>query len=62
MNFIVKKYYELLLDYQQKKLNKEYKKYGLSDEVLDKQIEINKKRHKYNISDKNERIYENWVQ
>lgn len=41
---------------QQEKLNKEYEQYGLTDEILEKQIELNTKRNKLNIPDKNEII------
>ena len=38
----------------QKKINQKYKENGLTDEVLDEQIKINKIRHKLNISDPNQ--------
>ena len=41
---------------QQEKLNKEYEQYGLTDEILEKQIELNTKRNKLNIPDETEVI------
>ena len=46
----------------QKKVDKLYDKHGLTDEVLDKQIEINKLRHKHDISDESNRINKKYVQ
>lgn len=47
----------------QKKVNKEYEEKGLTDDVLKKQIKINKQRHKLNISDPNQpRNKEGFVQ
>lgn len=51
-----------LLNIAQNLLNKLYEKEGLTDRVLDSQIKINKLRHKSNISDKKNAIYENFVQ
>ena len=46
-----------------------YEEEGLTDEILDKQVEINKKRNKNNILDREEIIYEDktgeyvqWIQ
>lgn len=47
---------------KQDEVDKLYEKEGLTDEVLDKQIEINKLRHKHNISDKSNRVYDDFVQ
>ena len=41
---------------QQEKLNKEYEQYGLTDEILEKQMELNAKRNKLNIPDETEII------
>lgn len=35
---------------------------GLTDEILDKQIEINKKRNELNLTDKSEVIHKGYVQ
>lgn len=50
------------LDKKQEIVNHLYKNEGLTDEVLDLQIEINKKRHETNITDPNELVYKNFVQ
>lgn len=34
---------------RQKQIDEEYVKYGLTDEIIDKQIELNKLRNEYNI-------------
>ena len=47
---------------QQKVIDKEFKKNGLTDEVLDKQIELNKIRHKHDISDESQAVYKDYVQ
>ena len=40
------------LDRKQAKINKEYETEGYSDEILEKQIEINEKRYKENLKEK----------
>ena len=50
------------LKQMQEKCDKLYAKDGLTDEVLDKQIEINKLRHKHDISDKKNQVYKEFVQ
>ena len=47
---------------KQKALNKKYKKEGLTEEILQEQIDINKKRHQHNIPDETEQIYKEFVQ
>lgn len=47
---------------EQEKLNKEYEKNGLTDEVLEKQIEINKKRNELDIPDETEFVNGEFVQ
>ena len=47
---------------KQADLNKKYELFGLTDEILDKQVELNKKRHELDIRDKNNVIYEDFVQ
>ena len=46
----------------QKEVDKLYDKHGLTDEVLDKQLEINKLRHEHDISDKSNRVHKSYVQ
>lgn len=53
---------EKKLQEMQEKLNKIYDEQGLTDEVLDKQLEINKLRNEHDIPDEKEKIYEDWVQ
>ena len=47
---------------KQKEVDKLYEEHGLTDEVLDRQIEINKLRHAHDISDKTNRVNGNYVQ
>ena len=47
---------------KQREVNKKYAKEGLTDEVFNAQLEINKMRHKHNISDSSKSIFENFVQ
>lgn len=58
----MKKFNEIILNIRQKLLDREYKKNGLTDEVLDKQIAINKKRRELDIPDSRNKIYEDFVQ
>lgn len=51
---IIKKINEINLNRMQKANDKLYEKDGLTDEVLDNQIEINTKRNALDILDKNE--------
>lgn len=50
------------LDDKQKVVNELYEKEGLTDEVLELQLAINKTRAEENISDSEEMIYKNFVQ
>ena len=47
---------------KQEEVDKLYAEHGLTDEVLDKQIEINKLRHGHDIPDKSQRINGKYVQ
>lgn len=47
---------------KQREVDKLYEKEGLTDEVLEKQIEINKERHKHDLPDENEFVHEKFVQ
>lgn len=47
---------------KQQEVDKLYAENGLTDEVLDKQIEINKLRNAHNITDKEQKIYKDYVQ
>lgn len=48
-----------LLDYLQSKNNQKYEKDGLTDEVLERQVEINEYRNRYDITDENSVINDN---
>ena len=53
---------EVHLRNQQRALNKKYAEEGLTDEVLDKQIEINRLRHEHDIADESKKVYGDFVQ
>lgn len=46
----------------QQEVDELYAKYGPTDEVLEKQVEINTLRNEYDIPDTEEFVYENFVQ
>lgn len=47
---------------RQEAINEKYARDGLTDEVLEEQVELNKLRNKLNMSDPTKRIYKNFVQ
>ena len=47
---------------KQADLNEKYELYGLTDELLEKQVAINRKRNKHGIVDKDKIIHEDFVQ
>lgn len=49
---VIRKIREWNINRKQSDINKEYKLYGMSDELLEKQIKLNIKRHEHNIPDK----------
>ena len=54
---------KLHLKNQQRTLNERFEKEGLTDEILDEQIELNKIRNEHNIPDElEEKLYEDFVQ
>ena len=53
---------KIKLKHKQKKINKQYEKQGLTDEVLDLQQKLNADRHKHNLSDPSKKVYDNYVQ
>ena len=53
---------EVHLRNQQRTLDKKYAEEGLTDEILDKQIELNKLRHEHDISDESKKVYKDFVQ
>ena len=55
-------YHKIALRNKQRALNKQYEKEGLTDELLDEQLKVNKKRNELNIRDNTQCIFENFVQ
>lgn len=47
---------------RQSRINLKYKEEGLTDEVLDAQVELNKMKHEQNISDETNKTYKGFVQ
>ena len=62
MNFISRKIHSIHLNIQQRQVSRLYKKEGLTDKVLDKQLKINKKRNELDLPDRYEMIYKRFVQ
>lgn len=50
------------IELRQEALNKKYAEEGLTDEILDEQIKLNKLRHEHDIVDETELIFEEFVQ
>ena len=61
MIILKKKLTGLKLNLQQKIINHKIKKEGLTDDILTKQLQINKQRNEHNITDKSKRIYKEFV-
>lgn len=55
-------YYKPILNRRQKKLDELFEEEGFTDDVLEKQVEINIKRHELDIPDKSKLVNENFVQ
>ena len=53
---------QIKLSLQQKQINRRYKKDGLTDEILDRQIALNTKRHELDIPDGSKKINGKYVQ
>lgn len=53
---------EHFINREQKKIEAKIEKEGLTDELLERQVKLNQKRNKHNISDKSKRIYKEFVQ
>ena len=47
---------------KQKEVDELFERDGLTDEVLEKQIAINKLRHAHDIPDESEKVHEDYVQ
>lgn len=47
---------------RQEELNRKYAAEGLTDEILDEQVQLNQLRNEYDIVDESELVYENFVQ
>lgn len=59
---IKKVIYKPILNRKQNQLVEEYSEKGLTDEILEKQIGINKKRHELDIPDESQFVFEDYVQ
>lgn len=47
---------------RQKQIDRMFEEEGLTDEILKKQIQLNKERHKEDIHDSSEEVYKDYVQ
>ena len=59
---LIKKYYKWRINKEQKKVNQLLEEEGFTDEVLERQVAINKKRAKHNIVDESKIIHDKYVQ
>lgn len=58
----VKKIIGWNLNRKQADIEKDVERFGYSDDILERQVEINQKRAKYNITDESELVSEEYVQ
>ena len=59
MNNLTAKYH---IQNRQRKLDKKYNEEGLTDEVLEEQLELNRLRNEYDVNTDDEKVYEEYVQ
>ena len=59
---ILKRYHKWRINREQKKVNDLLEQDGFTDEVLEKQVAINRKRAKHNIVDESKIIHDKYVQ
>jgi uncharacterized protein (DUF2344 family) len=59
---LIKKYHKWRIDKEQEKVNQLLESEGFTDEVLERQVAINKKRAKHNIVDESKIIHDKYVQ
>lgn len=62
MNKLERFFRNIQLKNRQRAVNKQYEKEGLTDDVLEKQVEINTLRNQLDIPDSDEFVYEDFVQ
>ena len=62
MDKIKKVYYTVNVKNRQRKVNKDFKENGLSDELLEEQIPINQLKHEHDIVLDEDKIHENFIQ
>lgn len=62
MDKVKRFFHKIQLKNKQKQINKIYHEEGLTSEVLEKQVQINKERNEFNITDEDEKIYMDFVQ
>lgn len=53
---------EHFINREQKKIEAKMENEGLTDELLERQVRLNRKRNKHDISDKSKRVYKRFVQ
>ena len=59
---LIKKYHKWRINKEQKKVNQLLEREGFTDEVLERQVAINRKRAKHNIVDESKIIRDKYVQ
>ena len=53
---------DIQLKNKQRAIDRQYEEFGLTDEVLEQQVELNALRHELDIPDSSNFVYENFVQ
>lgn len=51
-----------ILDESQRSINRQIEKEGINETIIEKQAQINKRRHQNNLTDQNQKVYKNYVQ
>lgn len=59
---LIRRYHKWRINKEQKKVNQLLEEEGFTDEVLERQVAINKKRAKHNIVDESKIIHDKYVQ
>ena len=62
MDKLKKVYHTYNIKNRQRKVNKQFKEEGLTDELLEEQISINKLKHEHNIVLDEDKIFDEFIQ
>lgn len=59
---LIKKVIAWNLNRKQADIKRDIERFGYSDDILERQVKVNQKRAKYNITDESELVNEDYVQ